>query len=903
MEKTDWKDYGMSREMDWNRVWKLLEIEPTDSKREIRRAYASCLKKYHPEEEPQKFEIVKEAYERALEYCNNPQKYTISNDMDMSGEMNVNGEEDRNYDTDDVWENEEEEWDNASLDYEDTCSEDEVERDRPLLDKLSKLTELQEEKNPLCETVMERIYGIMENQSLREDGGVWAKLFLEWEFLDVQLNVGFANSLKEYLEKQENIPEALLVELMVAYDLEPEREQEQFVVLDLFKNGEVNQLLKGAMRVIAELWNEQEEGKREYLQREYLEKPENGYRQGYFHEYHKVRFLFEKGLLIEGQEKLWENALWHGNPENIAIWKEDIGESVKAKEDYLPILYAYLVERYEIPEFICRYFYREYRLYFLTGSRWEDWYIPLREAILKRYPELEDRQFEQLAQELGEQKISKAEQIALMLMINPFMKEEAEEQRAAYDQIMKMLQQKQEAGDYTYYFYLFAYCVERMSAHKFKNTGLTYVVRLVTYMKSYLFALPHLEYPEKVRKSFFKSLWSFYYYFDENKRKIKFEFYGQEELLLHCESTRIPAILSVWDLDYLPNGICSHCGKSLPQISFTEGKKKTVKREIVEEWDVYEVAKSLTRKSKKNFDIYKKVSKLYGYRICEYCGGEETFLDTYMNWWYENTPWKRPNKELLAWLFQEMQEVSDSYEGRRQQERYCKFLMDYLYESKDWDRTCVAEYFWKMKETYHFEDEKKEKAYYLEKTKEMLDIVLGEEELDREQRKHFSVLKADIMFEQIRESNLPFEEAEKEWNFVIDVYDDLFGPGNLKSVAVYKTMAFSLAYNCNQKYNPERAIEIFLEQLEVLEEKNPNESECIGRIQEAVAFVYRDKLKDYEAAIPYYEEYLRYIEDAYGKESDYASDERTVFYELCEMAEKKKRKEAMAEAMNRKKNK
>lgn len=887
--------------MNWNKVWEILEIDPTDSKKEVRHAYAACLKKYHPEEETENFQMVKEAYEQAMEYCKNPKEYIGLKGNGMSEHIDVSGEQDTNEDDANSDENVEEELKNDFGDYRDIFFTNEMESDKSLLGKLSKLTELQEERNPLCKKIMEKSIAILENSVLKEDGAVWAKFFLDWEFLDVQLNVGFVNSFKNYLEKQEEIPDALLVELMVAYDLEPN--EGQIVELDILKHGEFKQLIKGAPRIIANLWNEQQEERREYLQKEYLKKQENSYRQGYFHEYHKVRFLFEKGLLIEGQEELWENVLWHGNPENMAIWKdeEDLGLSIKVKENYLPILFAYLVNRYEIPEFVCSYFYQEYRLYFLDGNKWEKWYTPLREEVLKRYPELEDRQFQYLMDEMGQQEICKEEQIALMKMINPFLKKEEVGQKTAYREIMKMLQQKQEEGDYSYYFYLFAYCVDRMSKHKFKKTGLTYIVKLVTYMKSYLFALPLMEYPEKVRSNFFKNLWQLYYYFDSNKRKQKFEFYGQEELLLHCESTRIPAIFSVWDLDYIPIGICRHCGKSLHQIPFAEGKKKAMKREIVEEWDIYEVAKSLTKKSKKNFDIYKKISKLYGTRICEYCGEEETFLDTYMNWWYENTQWKRPNKELLAWIFQEIQRIPDSYEGYRQRERFCKFLIDYLYECKDWNRKCVVEYFRKMQQTYDYEEEAKERMYYLEKTRKMLDIVLEEEELSKEEREHFSILKADIIYDGIGNSNLPFEEAEKEWNFAISVYDSLCGAGNLKSVEVYKRMAYSLSYNQNQKYDPQRAIEILLEQLEFLQDSHPEEIERISRIKEDIAFVYRDKIKDYEAAIPYYEEYLRFIEDTYGKESGYAHDERTVFYELCEKAEKIKRKKAMLEAMNRKK--
>jgi len=49
-------------------IWEVLGIEPTTNKREIKKAYAKMLEKYHPEEEPGRFEAINRAYELALFY-------------------------------------------------------------------------------------------------------------------------------------------------------------------------------------------------------------------------------------------------------------------------------------------------------------------------------------------------------------------------------------------------------------------------------------------------------------------------------------------------------------------------------------------------------------------------------------------------------------------------------------------------------------------------------------------------------------------------------------------------------------------------------------------------------------------------------------------------------------------
>ena len=46
--------------------WKVLGIEPTSDKKEIKKAYARLLKQYHPEENPEEFKQIQEAYQQCL---------------------------------------------------------------------------------------------------------------------------------------------------------------------------------------------------------------------------------------------------------------------------------------------------------------------------------------------------------------------------------------------------------------------------------------------------------------------------------------------------------------------------------------------------------------------------------------------------------------------------------------------------------------------------------------------------------------------------------------------------------------------------------------------------------------------------------------------------------------------
>ena len=52
-----------------SQIWDILQIEATTDKREIKKAYARRAKEIHPEEKPEEFQMLYEAYQRALGYA------------------------------------------------------------------------------------------------------------------------------------------------------------------------------------------------------------------------------------------------------------------------------------------------------------------------------------------------------------------------------------------------------------------------------------------------------------------------------------------------------------------------------------------------------------------------------------------------------------------------------------------------------------------------------------------------------------------------------------------------------------------------------------------------------------------------------------------------------------------
>lgn len=77
---------------DW---YKVLEIEPTESEKEVKIAYASHIKKYHPEENPEEWKRIHDAYTVIMDYLRNRGEFVLNHPSwsdtstnNISNEMN-----------------------------------------------------------------------------------------------------------------------------------------------------------------------------------------------------------------------------------------------------------------------------------------------------------------------------------------------------------------------------------------------------------------------------------------------------------------------------------------------------------------------------------------------------------------------------------------------------------------------------------------------------------------------------------------------------------------------------------------------------------------------------------------------------------------------------------------------
>lgn len=453
-------------------------------------------------------------------------------------------------------------------------------------------------------------------------------------------------------------------------------------------------------------------------------------------------------------------------------------------------------------------------------------------------------------------------------------------------------------NDYALVLFNFKYLVNELIQDKISKKDIKDAIKAAVFMRAYLFAMPHMTYPEEMRTGFFESCYLLVSYVKKYLESKKNILEPETVFLLRTASVSITGVLSVWEQEELSHGTCICCGEKVPKIKFADCKVSEHTPKFVEEWDLPAVAKQMTLESRDNFSLYKKVKKLYGQYNCEACGTEQTLLDAYMNWRYANTQLEQPDEALLEWLYEKSEEIDKGYETREQVLCYRNFVIDYLKAKKKTDTVLKLKYFMGIQDIYKYKREThgKELQYYTNACKEMVEELLADNSISEEERANCLVMQMDLQYDDTVGQILSEEKMQE----MIAFYDKYLGIGNEKSNRCIVRMAISLAENPNNKTNQERGLNLLLQQLETLETHNPQAKEDISRIYELISYIYKKYIKNYQYAMIYYQPYLRYIEETYGKHSDYASDERRIFNEIKELYNKQKRKQEQQEKAEQK---
>ncbi|MBO5524013.1 MAG: J domain-containing protein [Roseburia sp.] len=388
--------------MNWEEMWELLQTEPTQSKKEIRRAYAKQSKLHHPEEEPGLFAQLNQAYQEAMRYAQTSE--TPGREEEKSGaksslsetpgrEKEKTGEESSLSETPG-----QEGKDGTAPSLSETPGREEEKAGAApsLLEKLAQAEERRVEESKK-QGALRGLIEIFEDPKRRNRAKEWQAYFLSEAFLGEQFEDYFGTGMLDYLENQEecdmeSLPVNFVQELAVAYGLFPDA-----LEMDL-KSGEITpedctvKVGDGfpARAAAAKIWNMQEYERGFLHPIRLLGKAERWVRLCSFSDYLLLHTMQQKGYLTEKEKKNWGRILDCGNSNHLFERKGDREVYPETRSECLITLYTYWVKTEEVPECVCKYMYHAYQLKEVEQSSNCGLYRELKKAILARYPEMDN---------------------------------------------------------------------------------------------------------------------------------------------------------------------------------------------------------------------------------------------------------------------------------------------------------------------------------------------------------------------------------------------------------------------------------------------------------------------------------------------------------------------------------
>lgn len=358
-------------------IWEILEIEETDSVRDIRRAYSNSLKKYHPEDDPEQFALVKDAYEKAIRYAR--KKDSDKRQQDSRSHTSTLSMPEK-----------------VLVTFDGGREEPKKEEQPSFLAKLDELQEHSPRMDDVAKEAFLAFQKIANDETVRENRDIWKAYFLSKEFLRAQFHAEVLQSIREYLcHNGLRFWDNFIIELVIAYDIIIEADD---LVL-IYNEKSEQDVLHGAAKVVAEIWNAMPGEWRNNQGRTLLEQEGSLLRKKTFGNYLRLRSMSESGMLTEEYKKEWgyqllECGKWiylvSGESQKNQITEGDARRYIR--DVSLLTLYTFFVEECGAPDVVCRYMYNEYELHQIGHKHYSENYISLKNAILKQFPQIQSEQ-------------------------------------------------------------------------------------------------------------------------------------------------------------------------------------------------------------------------------------------------------------------------------------------------------------------------------------------------------------------------------------------------------------------------------------------------------------------------------------------------------------------------------
>ncbi len=379
-------------------IWTFLGIAPTSDKKTIRSAYAAQSRLHHPEEEPEYFVELNQAYRQALSLAR-----TAEADGSSENRISRSGEEDRNSNHTEFTQlntgtgNEKDKEESASL----------LER---LADARQKAIQQSMETGALHDFIT-----LFTNPKQAKAADTWKRFFLSESFLREQYTEDFARGLYTYLMEQQlhpcdNLPAGLLQELAIAYALIPHFAGEEYgqgmkYPKEWYKVS-VEQTLP-ARKQIAEIFNRQGwDCDLKSMTRRMLKQPANKVRHNAFTDYLTLKEMGQKGQLTEADKETWQHILGFGQVHYLyeRNGKRLGGADYESRSECVVKLYVQWLKDQRLPDCVLKFLYQKFSFRELDRSSTRGLYGALKEQVLVQLPQVEELLF---GQDGLEQKVTK----------------------------------------------------------------------------------------------------------------------------------------------------------------------------------------------------------------------------------------------------------------------------------------------------------------------------------------------------------------------------------------------------------------------------------------------------------------------------------------------------------------
>nr|WP_302111844.1 J domain-containing protein [uncultured Acetatifactor sp.] len=387
-------------------IWTFLGIAPTSDKKTIRSAYAAQSRLHHPEEEPEYFVELNQAYRQALSLARTAEADgSGENRIGRSGENRISrsGEEDRNSNHTEF----------TQL-YTGTGNEKDKEESASLLERLADARQKAIQQS--METgALHDFITLFTNPKQAKAADTWKRFFLSEAFLREQYTEDFARGLYTYLMEQQlhpcdNLPAGLLQELAIAYALIPHFAGEEYgqgmkYPKEWYKVS-VEQTLP-ARKQIAEIFNRQGwDCDLKSMTRRMLKQPANKVRHNAFTDYLTLKEMGQKGQLTEADKETWQHILGFGQVHYLyeRNGKRLGGADYESRSECVVKLYVQWLKDQRLPDCVLKFLYQKFSFRELDRSSTRGLYGALKEQVLVQLPQVEELLF---GQDGLEQKVTK----------------------------------------------------------------------------------------------------------------------------------------------------------------------------------------------------------------------------------------------------------------------------------------------------------------------------------------------------------------------------------------------------------------------------------------------------------------------------------------------------------------